>query len=132
MPTTQMGIPVSVPFDAVEREKTLGGALELCAKLAGFDLDKELQQTLGVDKGQFFRWGSGTEGILWHKFVKLMDACGNDAPLFWMLHARGYDLASVRRKESETERELRLVREENALLKIERRVLVDALNGRAA
>lgn len=132
MPTTQMGIPVSVPVDAVEREKSLGGALELCAKLAGFDLDKELQQTLGVDKGQFSRWGSGTEGILWHKFVKLMDACGNDAPLFWMLHSRGYDLASVRRKESETERELRLVREENALLKIERRVLVDALNGRTA
>lgn len=29
MPTTQMGIPVSVPVDAVEREKSLGGALEM-------------------------------------------------------------------------------------------------------
>lgn len=132
MPTTQMGIPVPVPFDAVEREKSLGGALELCAKLAGFDLDKELQQTLGVDKGQFSRWGSGTEGILWHKFVKLMDACGNDAPLFWMLHSRGYDLASVRRKESETERALRIEQEKVAALEMKVRVLVDALQGRTA
>lgn len=39
---------------------------------------------------------------------------------------------SVRRKESETERELRIAREEIERLKVERRVLVDALNGRTA
>ena len=50
-----------------------------------------------------------------------MDACGNDAPLLWMLHNRGYDLHSIRRRESETERQNRMLREENAAL---RRVLL--------
>ena len=57
---------------------------------------------------------------------------GNDAPLLWMLHARGYDLYSLRKKETETERMLRLAKEENEALRVANRVLVDAMNGRAA
>lgn len=60
-----------------------------------------------VSKAQFSRWLSGTEGILWPKLENLMDKCGNDAPVLWMLHQRGYDLTSLRRRESETERLLR-------------------------
>ncbi|TAM15946.1 MAG: hypothetical protein EPN65_16665 [Pandoraea sp.] len=120
MSTSQIALPVSISEAEVTREKTLGGALELCAKAAGYDLDKELQRDLGVDKGQFSRWKNGTEGIVWPKFVALMDYCGNDAPLLWMLHQRGYELSSLRRRETETERENRLLREENAAL---RRVL---------
>ena len=117
----QVAIPVQIRPEEVERKQTLGQALELCAELAGFSLDKELQSILSVDKAQFSRWISGTEGISWPKFVKLMDACGNDAPLLWMLTQRGYDLHSVRKRESETERVNRLLREENAAL---RRVLM--------
>ncbi|NBJ19744.1 hypothetical protein GT625_13520 [Burkholderia thailandensis] len=120
MSTTQISLPVEVTEAEIAREKSLGAAISLCAKVAGFDLDKELQMRLGVDKAQFSRWLSGTEGIVWPKFVALMDACGNDAPLLWMLHQRGFDLASLRKRESETERENRLLREENAAL---RRVL---------
>lgn len=116
----QVAIPVEIRPEEVARKQSLGGALELCAELAGFTLDKELQQVIGVDKAQFSRWTAGTEGIVWPKFAKLMDACGNDAPVLWMLHQRGYDLHSVRRLESETERQNRLLREENAAL---RRVL---------
>lgn len=118
---TQIALPVEVRPDEVAREKTLGGAIELCAKLQGFSLDKELQQALGVDKAQFSRWHSGQEGVIWPKFVRLMDLCGNDAPLLWMLHQRGYDLHSLRKRETETERENRLLKEENAAL---RRVLM--------
>lgn len=50
-----------------------------------------------------------------------MDACGNDAPVLWMLHQRAYDLSSLRRTETETERQNRMLREENAAL---RRVLI--------
>jgi len=46
-----------------------------------------------------------------------MDACGNDAPLLWMIHARGWDLHAMRRRESELERDLRLAREEVTALK---------------
>lgn len=118
---TQIALPVEVRPEEVAREKTLGGAIELCAKLQGFSLDKELQQALGVDKAQFSRWHSGQEGVIWPKFVKLMDLCGNDAPLLWMAHQRGYDLHSLRKRETETERENRLLKEENAAL---RRVLM--------
>ena len=109
--TSQMALPTEVRPEDVAREKTLGGSIELCAKVAGFSLDKELQREVCVDKAQFSRWLSGTEGIIWPKLVKMMDVCGNDAPLFWMLHQRGYDLHSLRKCESETEKKLRLAEE---------------------
>ena len=120
--STQAGIPVEVTAREIEREKSLGGAIGLCAKAAGFELDKTLQQELEVDKAQFSRWQSGQEGIVWAKFVKLMDVCGNDAPLLWMLHQRGYDLNSLRRQETELERENRLLREELERERLERAV----------
>jgi|GEM_PF-2749195 len=67
------------------------------------------------------RPGFEGEGVIWPKLSALMDVCGNDAPLHWMLHQRGYDLHSIRKLETETERENRRLREENAAL---RRVLM--------
>lgn len=128
---TQIGLPIRPSFAEVARKQTLGAALEMCADLAGFSLDKTLQLKLNVDKGQFSRWQSGGEGIMWPKFEALMDTCGNDVPVLWMLHRRGYDLGSVRRLESETERELRQAREQLEAERVKVRVLTDALNGRA-
>lgn len=116
----QLAIPVSVRPEEVERERSLGGSIELCAKVAGIALDKELQLALGVDKAQFSRWQSGQEGVVWPKLERLMDHCGNDAPVMWMALQRGWDLHSWRRLETETERQNRLLREEVAAL---RRVL---------
>lgn len=113
----QLAIPVVVRPEEVMRKQTLGGAIELCAELGGYALDKTLQQELKVDKAQFSRWQSGTEGVQWGKFQELMDKCGNDAPVFWMLHQRGYDLHSLRKRETETERDLRLAREEIVALR---------------
>lgn len=118
----QIAIAVDIRTEDVAREKTLGGAIDLCAKAAGFTLDKTLQQELGVDKAQFSRWQSGTEGIVWPKFVALMDICGNDAPLLWMMHQRGYDLKSLRKRESELERENRELREQLETITREREV----------
>ena len=109
--SNQIGLPVAVNPDEIARKQSLGAALELCAELAGYDLDKQLQQALGVDKAQFSRWQSGTEGIIWCKFQKLMDLCGNHAPVLWMLYQLGYDLHSLRKRESETEAQLRLERD---------------------
>jgi hypothetical protein len=58
----------------------------------------------------------GTEGILWPKFEALMDFCGNDAPLYWMLHKRGYDLTSVRKTENEYQQRIRHLEEQNKYL----------------
>lgn len=117
----QVALPVEINLAEVARKRSLGDSLQLCAELAGFGLDKELQQRMNVDKAQFSRWTSGTEGILWPKFESLMDHCGNDVPVLWMLHQRGYDLNSVRKTETETQRQLRMALDENKLL---RRVLL--------
>lgn len=123
----QVGIPVEVTPGQIAMEKSLGAAIELCVKAAGLE-PKQAMDALKVDgkaldKAQWSRWTSGQEGVLWPKLVALMDACGNDAPLLWMLHARGYDLHSLRHRETETERRLRLAEEENRAL---RRVLMGA------
>lgn len=108
---SQLHFPIEVRPEDVARERTFGASLTLCAKLAGYDLDKELQVELGADKAQFSRWKNDKEGIHYTKLVHLMDYCGNDAPLLWMLDQRGYDIASLRKKESEIEKQLRAERE---------------------
>jgi hypothetical protein len=118
---SQLGIPVEVTPQEVAREATLGGAISLCAKAAGL-APKEVQDALKADRAQFSRWTDDKEGITWSKLSALMDVCGNDAPLFWMLDARGYDLHSLRRKETEIERELREAKEALAKERAERAV----------
>jgi hypothetical protein len=134
-PMNQLGFPSEVTAKEIGREKSLGGAIGLCVKAAGFE-PKQMQEALKTDKAQFSRWESNSEGIVWPKFSALMDLCGNDAPLLWMVCQRGYDLASLRRKETETARELRLAQEQIAQLQqeraVERRLLADLISGRVA
>jgi hypothetical protein len=108
--------------EEIARKRSLGQAIEHCAELQSLSYDKELENEMRksgcpVDKTQLSRWQSGSEGIKWEKLEALMDVCGNDAPLLWMLHQRGYDLHSIRRRETETERENRLLREEVSALR---------------
>lgn len=112
----QLGIPTDVTPTEIAREKSLGGAIDLCVKAAGKE-PKELQIVARSDKAQWSRWVSGQEGIVWPKLTAVMDECGNDAPVLWMFHARGYDLHSIRRRETALERELREAREENVALR---------------
>lgn len=113
----QTGMPMTdLQPQEIIREKTLGGAIGLCAKVAGYE-GKQVQDFLRTDKAQFSRWEAGTEGVVWPKLAALMDVCGNNAPLLWMVHARGYDLHAMRMQESATERENRLLREEIAALR---------------
>lgn len=111
----QVALPVPVSPIEVMREKTLGGAITLCAKAAGYE-GKQVQQDLKFDKAQWSRWESGQEGIVWPKLKQVMDHCGNDAPLWWMNFDRGYDLESLRKRETELQRENRLLKEQNAAL----------------
>jgi hypothetical protein len=115
----QLAIPTEVTPQEVLRESTLGGSIALCARVGGLE-PKQVLADLKLDKAQWSRWESGQEGVIWPKFAHLMDLCGNDAPVLWMLNARGYDLHSLRKLETETEKENRLLREENIAL---RRVL---------
>lgn len=114
----------------VMREKSLGGAIDLCVKAAGKE-PKELQIVTRSDKAQWSRWTSGAEGIVWPKFRALMDECGNHAPVLWMLHDLGYDLTSLRMRESETERKLREAEERAHAAEQKVRILTEVMNGRA-
>ncbi len=109
----QVAFPNEVSPLEVMREKTLGGAITLCAKVAGFE-GKQVQQDLKFDKAQWSRWESGQEGIVWPKLCQVMDHCGNDAPVLWMNYDRGFDIAAMRRRETALERENRELREELA------------------
>lgn len=127
----QLSFPSAVTPQEIARERTLGGAIDLCAKAAGLE-PKQVQDALKSDKAQWSRWVSGQEGIVWPKLELVMDHCGNDAPLLWMNCQRGFDLSSLRRKESETERALRMAREELEREKAKNRILVEALSGRVS
>lgn len=105
----------------IARKRTFGDAIGLSAEVAGYDLDKQASADIAMDKAQWSRIQSGQEGIKWEKLRRFLDVMGNDIPLLWMLHQRGYDLTSLRKQESEVERDNRRLREENEAL---RRVLV--------
>jgi hypothetical protein len=115
----QVSIPLDVAPAEVMRKQSLGAALHLCLEIGGA-APKEVQAALKLDKAQFSRWESGQEGVTWPKLAAVMDFCGNDAPVLWMAHQRGFDLRSMHKVETELERQNRLLREENAAL---RRVL---------
>lgn len=124
--SSQIAMPTQISIRELTREKTLGAAISLCAKAAGYE-PKEVCDLLKMDKAQWSRWESGAEGVSWPKFVALMDKCGNDAPLLWMLHSRGYDVSTLHKRETEIERELRQAKEEIARLKAEREITVRVL-----
>lgn len=65
------------------------------------------------------------------KFNTYMDLAGNEAPMLYLLHSRGYELTSLRLRETETERALRISNEQLAQEKLKNRVLMEAINGRA-
>lgn len=121
-----------VRVDDIARQSSLSGALALCAAAAGLDLEKEIHIPLGIDAGHWTRMRSGAAGIQWDKLEAICDLCGNDAPILWMLHQRGYDLHSLRQRETETERALREAQELLDTERMKNRVLIEALSGRAA
>jgi hypothetical protein len=116
--------------DEVARKPSFAGAIELCAEYAGYSLDKQASGEIGMDKARWSRIKSGGEGIKWEQLQSFMDACGNDSPLLWMLHQRGYDLHSLRKRETETERSLREAHEALEAERLKVRVLTEALHGR--
>lgn len=114
--STQIGLPVEVSHHELARKPTLGMAIKLCYEAAGLE-PKEVLHAIRADKAQLSRWESGQEGVCWPKLNALMDTCGNDAPVLWQLYRRGYDLSSLRRRESDLERRLRMAEEERDALK---------------
>lgn len=127
---TTLNLPLTAHVQAVDpqlviRQTSMTKALHLCQTLSGKD-DAQFYGRGGIvkDQAQWSRiMGPSNHNFPHEKLNLFMDLAGNEAPLLWLLQSRGYDLNSLRLLETETEKHLRLAREENAAL---RRVLTGA------
>ncbi len=90
---------------------SLPQALARCAEFSGLQ-DKSVAIETGIDNGLWSRIKSGDAGTKWDFEDRLMDACGNELPLLWRVHSRGWDIGAMRRRESDLERENRELREQ--------------------
>ncbi len=122
--------PTQVDPGLVERQPSMLSAIKLCISLGGFASEKQIYMALGIDAGHWSRILRGEAHFPVDKLCELMDLCANEAPLLWLLHARGYEASSLRRRESETERQLRAARDALEMERMRVRVLTDALHGR--
>ena len=126
----QLEMPVAQPMQVVDfalvaKQSSMSKALALCQTLSGLD-DAQFYGTNGIvkDQAQWSRiMGPSKHNFPHDKLNVFMDIAGNGVPLYWLAYSRGYDLHSMHKRESETERENRLLKEENAAL---RRVLMGA------
>jgi hypothetical protein len=122
----------SIDEALIHKQPSMSKALALCQTLSGLD-DKAFLGEKGVvkDQAQWSRiMGPSPHNFPHDKLNLFMDLAGNEAPLLWLVHSRGYDLGSLRPKETETERKLRLAQERIELLEHDKRVLTEALHGK--
>lgn len=88
-------VPVEVSADQVARLGSLMAAINLCMTISGLD-DKEICAELGIDPGHFSKITRGTGHFPPDKLNDLMTLCGNEAPLRWLAHSRGYGLVILK------------------------------------
>jgi len=98
--------PVPVDPTSIAAIPSLHAALVKCADAASLQ-DKTLALDTGIDPGVWSRVKQGQAGISGEFLDRLMDAAGNEIPLLWLLHSRGYDPTSIRKRETELQRQVR-------------------------
>lgn len=103
---TQVELPLKpLDFQVVRNQQSLCAAVALCAAVSG-KKDKQIYSALDIDAGHWSRIRKGDAHFPLDKLSTLMDICGNEAPVLWLVHQRGYDVDSLRRRQTETERQL--------------------------
>ncbi|MBO9717496.1 MAG: hypothetical protein J7507_11990 [Pseudoxanthomonas sp.] len=124
------GAPVPVDLADVARQQSWASVLTFCASKSGLQ-DKAIAAEIGMQDAVWSRCKTGQNSPSGEQVVRLMQRCGNAAPLYWLLLQMGLDPASLRPLESETERQLREALEQVARLQADKRVLAEALRGAA-
>lgn len=128
LPLSRRAVMQDVPIELVAKRKTLLGAINLCIDLSGLD-DKEVVLSLGLDAGHFSHLRKGKGNFPPDKIAALMDLCGNEAPLIWLAHSRGYGLVVLK---SEAERRAEEAEARAAKAEEKARLLQEILQGRLA
>jgi hypothetical protein len=126
IPLVTPGDPIDVDPALVHRQPSMLSAIQLCLQAAGI-ADKEACISLGIDPAHWSRMVSGGAHFPLHLLGPLMDMAGNEAPLEWLAHSRGYELRPL---ETELERQVREGQERNLQLADENRLLRELLVGR--
>lgn len=126
-----LGAAVPLELADVQRQQSGAGAIALCATKSG-KLDKVIAADISAQESVWSRIQTTGKGFSLEQLSLLMDTCGNEAPLFWLLMHRNYDPRSLRKLESDTERQLREANERISLLEHDKRVLTEALRGTSA
>jgi hypothetical protein len=116
----------------VAKQVSMTKALQLCQTLSGLD-DAQFYGSGGIVESQA-QWsrimGPSNHNFPHDKLNLFMDKAGNEAPLLWLLHSRGYDIGALRKLETETERALRVERAAREKAEEKCRVLMEAIGGR--
>lgn len=107
---------VRVDLNVIARLPSFNAAIVHCVGLSGMDR-KQIYNALEIDAATWSRIESGQANFPLNKLEPLMDICANEAPLIWLLDARGYDWTSVREKQTEMERKVAALAQENADLR---------------
>lgn len=128
LPLSRRAVMQDVPLELVTKRKSLLGAINLCIDLSGLD-DKEVQLALDIDAGHFSHLRKGKGHFPPDKIGALMDLCGNEAPLIWLAHTRGYGLVVLK---SEAERRAEEAEARAARAEEKARLLQEILQGRVA
>lgn len=95
LPLVTPGKKVDVPLEVVVQQPTLLSAIRLCINAAGLE-DKQVWMQLDIDQGHFANITKGKGHFPPDKLTALMDICGNEAPLIWLAHRRGYGLVLLK------------------------------------
>lgn len=115
---------VSINLADIQGVTSFGAALAKCAEISGSPA-KTVAYEMDIDAATWSKLKSDAAGATGDFLDRLMDAYGNDFPLFWLCRRRGYDPASLRRLESDLERDNRELREQISKMKQEREVIAE-------
>ena len=117
-----------VPVSTIIRRPTLLRAMHLAQEVSGLE-DKAIYDPLEIDPGHWSRIKSGAAAFpMDERFMRFFGIVQNDIPLIWLAEARGYDWSTIRRHQSDLEREVERLREEVAVRDRAIGLLVDHRN----
>ena len=102
-----------VSIEAIARKGSLTEAVFLAMEVANVK-DNVVCLELDIDPATFSKIRSGTRYFPMNKIGALMDLCGNDIPLRWLAHHRGYGLVRLKCELEKENEQLRSELEEQA------------------
>lgn len=111
---TRDDAPPPVDMDTIIRQPSWLAAIRLCVQVSGLQ-DNQVGPEIGIQEAQFSRILAGKANFPPNKLIPLMEVCGNEIPLLWLAHHRGYGLVRLK---SRLETELEASKQENAELRL--------------